>query len=123
LGLGSQQYVLFFCGSFIEGSHVCIVLVFLNIPAESWSSLWWCWEVWPLRGLEVNVGCCLLLEEIANLSLCAFLLEMWSFVSTRMPWGLHQSLHSWKLNKPLFFIKLLSLGYFVLIKNWLMCLV
>jgi hypothetical protein len=33
LGLGSQPYVLFFYGSFIDSSHVCIVLVFLNIPA------------------------------------------------------------------------------------------
>jgi hypothetical protein len=32
-GLGSQPYILFFSGSFIEGSHVCIVLVFLNISA------------------------------------------------------------------------------------------
>jgi hypothetical protein len=34
IGLGSQPYVLFFSGSFIKDSHVCIVLVFLNIPAE-----------------------------------------------------------------------------------------
>jgi hypothetical protein len=33
LGLGSQPYILFFSGSIIEGSHVCIVLVFLKIPA------------------------------------------------------------------------------------------
>jgi hypothetical protein len=28
IGVGSQPYVLFFSGSFTEGSHVCIVLVF-----------------------------------------------------------------------------------------------
>jgi hypothetical protein len=33
LGLGSQPYVLLFSGSFIRGSHVCIIPVFLNIPA------------------------------------------------------------------------------------------
>jgi hypothetical protein len=33
LGLGSQPYVLFISVCFIEGSHVCIALVFLNIPA------------------------------------------------------------------------------------------
>jgi hypothetical protein len=33
IGLGSQPCVLFFSGSFIKDSHVCIVLVFLNIPA------------------------------------------------------------------------------------------
>jgi hypothetical protein len=34
LGLGSQPYVLYFSGSFIEGSHVYIVLVFLDTPAD-----------------------------------------------------------------------------------------
>jgi hypothetical protein len=33
IGLGSQPYVLFFSGSFIKGNHVCIIPVFLNIPA------------------------------------------------------------------------------------------
>jgi hypothetical protein len=33
-GLGSQPYMLVFSsGFFIGGSHVCIVSVFLNIPA------------------------------------------------------------------------------------------
>jgi hypothetical protein len=38
LGLGIQPYMLFFSGSFIEDNHVCIVLVFLNIPAEAHGS-------------------------------------------------------------------------------------
>jgi H+/Cl- antiporter ClcA len=33
IGLGSQLYVLFFSGSFIGGSHVCIIAVFLIILA------------------------------------------------------------------------------------------
>jgi hypothetical protein len=42
LGLGSQPYVLFISGSFIEDSHVYIVSVFLNITAvftvvEAWT--------------------------------------------------------------------------------------
>jgi hypothetical protein len=34
IGAGQQPYVLFSSASFIGGSHVCIVLVFLNIPAR-----------------------------------------------------------------------------------------
>jgi hypothetical protein len=34
-----QPYVLFFSGSFIGGSHVCIVLLFVDIPALRISSL------------------------------------------------------------------------------------
>jgi hypothetical protein len=33
IGAGRRPYVLFFSGSFIGDSHVCIVPVFLNIPA------------------------------------------------------------------------------------------
>jgi hypothetical protein len=34
LVLGSQPYMLFSSASFIGGNHVCIVSVFLNIPAR-----------------------------------------------------------------------------------------
>jgi hypothetical protein len=38
--------VLFFSGSFIEGSHVCIVLVLLNVPAYV------CVPVHVIRGIS-----------------------------------------------------------------------
>jgi hypothetical protein len=34
IGAGSQLCMLFFSGFFIGGSHICIVAVFLNIPAK-----------------------------------------------------------------------------------------